>query len=268
MRIVEYRIFIPFAFNQCYRASAYSVTRRTRDETGNGDGFEVLQQRDYEEDGNPGHYVERVLHFKHYVPSFIKWAIPEKYAHVHEDNNNAFPHTVTTFDIPGMGKDMILHTETRHVVYTPGMEIPNNLIGLNEEELAEREVFYLDLLNGPKSDKKEFDLHGFSNEEAGIHELVGPTKRVDDQQVPEWVEHYNGNVTMIVKVVKFLFRWKGMQTVVENIVARSVFYNVYLDSHRAMVKWSTIWDKMTIEDIRAMEKDVQNELAQHEFDRD
>lgn len=268
MKIIEYRIFVPFRWDQCRIASAYSVNRRTKEFSKDGDGFEILSTGDYVEDGNPGHYVERLLHCKNKVPRSISWAIPEKYAHIHEHNRNAFPHTVTTFHCDGMGENMILHTETRHVKYEHGMELPNNLLGLNEEELKDREIFYLDLLNGPDPKRKDFDLHGFSCPNAGIQELVAPEKRSDDKQIPEWVENYQGDITVVVKVVKFLFKWRGLQTAVENLVSKSIFYHVYLDSHRAMAKWSTEWSKMTIEEVFEMEQRIKQELSEKEMDRE
>ncbi|OHS93166.1 Phosphatidylinositol transfer protein 2 [Tritrichomonas foetus] len=267
MRIVEYRIFVPFRWDQCRIASAYSVNRRTKDETGGGDGFEILSRRDFVEDGNPGHYVERVLHFKKQVPKSVSWAIPNKYAHLHEDNSNAFPHTVTTFQCEGMGDNMLLHTETRHVKYEKSMELPKNLLRLTDEELGMREIVYLDLLNGPESKKKEFNLKGFSNPDAGILEMKAPSNRVDDQQIPEWVQYYEGEITVVVKVVKFLFKWRGIQTFLENFVAKNVFYHTYLDTHRAMVKWSTEWSQMTIDEVFVMEGEIQKELSQEDLDR-
>ena len=268
MLIIEYRIFVPFRWDQCRIASAYSVNRRTKEETGNGDGFEIISHHDFEEDGNPGHYVERVLHFKKQVPKVVAWAIPEKYAHLHEDNSNAFPHTVTTFQIPGLGDCMLLHTETRHFKYEKGMQIPENIHKLSNDELKQREVFYLDLLNGPASKKSEFDLHGFSCKAAGIKEMVAAKKNVNDKEIPEWVDNYDGDITCIVKLVKFKFEWKGLQSFVENYVARKIFYTVYLDSHRAMVKWSPIWTEMTIDEVFEFERKIQKELSLEKFDRD
>jgi hypothetical protein len=242
------------------------VNRRTREETGDGDGFEIIDSGDFEEDGNPGHWVRRIFHFKRKIPGWLRWVVPEKYAHIHEDNRNAFPHTVTKFHLEGM-EFFLLHTETRHVVYERGMEIPDNLVRLEPEDLAIREVVYLDLLNGPVN-KREFDLHGFSCPDAGIGELTAPKGgKKDDATIPEWVNFYEGPVTLVVKIVKFNFQWKGVQTAVESLVAKSVFYSTYLDTHRAMVKWSPIWCKMTLEEVWNMERQIKDQLSQQEFDK-
>lgn len=266
MKIVEFRIFVPLKWSQCRLATVYSVTRRTREETGDGDGFEMIEQGDFEEDGNPGHYVHRILHFKNKVPSFIRWAIPDKYAHIHEHNRNAFPHTLTTFNIDELKDDLILHTETRHVTYEKGMEFPENLLQLSEEDLAQRKIVYLDILNGPNKDK-QFDIHGFSCPEAGISELKGPSGKSSQDQIPEWVSHYDGEITCCVKLVKFHFHWRGLQSAVEKFVTKNVFPGVYIDTHRAMVKWSPEWCKMTLDDVWKMENRIKEELAQQEFDK-
>jgi hypothetical protein len=147
------------------------------------------------------------------------------------------------------------------------MEIPDNLVRLEPEDLTIREVVYLDLLNGPVN-KREFDLHGFSCPEAGISELTAPKKaKNSDTTIPEWVNFYEGPITLVVKIVKFNFHWKGIQTAVEALVARNTFYSTYLDTHRAMVTWSPIWCKMTLEEVWNMERQIKDQLSQQEFDK-
>jgi hypothetical protein len=159
----------------------------------------------------------------------------------------------------------LLHTETRHALYERGGEIPDNLVQLSPEDLAIREIVYLDLLNGPVS-KKEFDLRGFSCPDAGIQELTSPKgTKYNDSQVPPWVAQYEGTITLTVKIVKFNFHWKGIQTAVEALITKNVFYSAYLDTHRAMVKWSPIWCHMTIDEVWAMEGQIKEQLANEEF---
>jgi hypothetical protein len=146
------------------------------------------------------------------------------------------------------------------------MEIPENLVRLDEEDLKIREIVYLDLLNGPTK-KEEFDLHGFDCPDAGITQLTAPTNVANDAAVPAWVPDYPGSITLIVKIVKFKFQWKGVQTALESLVARNVFYSTYLDTHRAMVKWSPIWSGMTLDEVWQMENRIKDELAQQDFDR-
>jgi hypothetical protein len=253
---------------QCRTASKYSVNKRTREETGNGEGFEIIESGEFEEDGIIGRYVHRVLHFKSRVPASLRWVIPDKYSHIHEHNRNAFPHYVATFRIPAMGDRMILDTETVHFPYKQGDQLPENPMHMTEDELKIRQIHYLDILNGPAPEKKKYDLHGYSCPEANIQELQGPTGKSNDLEVPEWVQYYNGPITLIVKTVKFKAKIPGAQTILEKYIANSVFYRVYLDTHRAMLIDAPEWAHFNEDDIKAMENHTQNELNAHEFDRD
>ena len=253
---------------QCRTASKYSVNKRTREETGGGEGFEIIESGEFEEDGSTGRYVHRVLHFKSRVPASLRWMVPDKYSHIHEHNRNAFPHYVATFRIPAMGERMILDTETRHFPYKFGDQIPENPMNMNPDELKIRQIYYLDILNGPAPEKKKYDIHGYSCPAANIQELQGPTGKSNDQEIPEWVQHYQGTITLIIKTVKFKLKKPGAQTIVEKYVTKSVFYHVYLDTHRAMLIDAPEWVNFTEDDIKAMEHSTQTELNAHEFNRD
>ena len=265
MRIIEFRIFMPLKLQMCRAAAKYSVNKQTTDFSGGGDGFEIVEAKNYVENGQPGRYVYRILHCKNKVPSAVRWAVPDKYAHVHEHNHNAFPHYNADFTIPAMGDNFVLHTETNHFEYEKGKDIPENLNNFDDIELNSREIYYLDILDGPASKKKELDLHGYSCPEIGMNELIGSKKNADDQKVPQWVENYDGPITMIVKTVKFNFKWFGAQTLVEKVVG-NVWYNVYLDTHRAMLKWAPKWHNLSEEDLLKLEKKTKEQLSEHQFD--
>lgn len=266
MRIIEFRIFVPMKLQMCRAASKYSVNRQTQEHTGGGDGFEIIEAKNYVDNGQPGRYVYRILHCKNKLPSGIRWAVPEKYAHIHEHNRNSFPHYEGDFTIPAMGDSFVLHTQTNHYEYQKGKEIPFNLNGWNEEELKDREIYYLDILDGPASKKKELDLHGYSCPEIGMDELIGSKKRKsDDQKIPRWVNNYEGPMTLIVKTVKFRFKWFGAQTMVEKFVG-STWYQVYLDTHRAMLKWAPNWHNLSDDDLLKLENKTKEQLSEHQFD--
>ena len=68
----------------------------------------------------------------------------------------------------------------------------------------------------------------------------------DDKKVPAWVSNYDGPITLIIKTVKFKFEWYGLQTLVEKGV-ENCWDQVYLNLHRAMLKWEPDWCKLTDE---------------------
>lgn len=267
MKIVEFRIFVPLKVEWCRAAAKYSVNRRTTEESKNGDGFEIVEAGQFNENGVTGRYVHRILHFKNQVPDAVRWAVPEKYSHIHEHNRNAFPHYVANFEIPDIGDKLILNTETKHIDYHSEADIPENIMGFSEAELKKREVIYPDLLNGKAPKHKEFDLHGFSYPPAGIPVLKCKSKKLHFHHIPQWVQEYeSGPLCLIIKTVKFRFKWPGIQTLVEKIVTGNVFPDVYLDTHRAMVKWIDQWFNLSEQDLINMENKTKDKLAENEFD--
>ena len=268
VRIIEFRIFMPLKIEWCRAAAKYSVNRRTREETKGGDGFEIVEAGNFEEDGVTGRYVHRIFHFKNQVPKEVRWTIPDTFAHIHEHNRNAFPHYVAKFEIPGMEGKLILDTETKHVNFTTEEEIPQNIMGFNEQELQKREVVYPDILNGKTSKSSEFDLFGWSYPKAGIPPLKCNKRKQFYHHVPEWVKMYDKNapLCLIIKTVKFRFKWPGVQNIVERIVTNNVFPDVYLDTHRAMLKWIDEWFDMTDDDLLEMEMETKEKLAENTFD--
>lgn len=265
MKIIEYRIFVPMKLQYCQAASDYSVTRQMKEYTGGGDGFEIVETQNYVENGLPGHYVYRIFHCKNKIPSAIRWFVPEKYAHIHEHDHSAFPHYEGKYVIPAMGDDFILQTVTNHIEYEKGKDIPDNLNQWTDDEMKQREVYYLDILDGPSSKGNELDLHGFSCPEIEMSELVSPSKKANDQEIPNWVSNYDGPITLIIKTVKFNFKWYGAQTLVEKF-AGSVWYQVYLDSHRSMIKWAPEWCNLSKDEIYGLEDEAKDQLKENKFD--
>lgn len=266
MRLLEYRIFMPFKMEWCRAAAKYAVNKRTQHETGGGDGFEIIDDGIFEEDGVTGRWVKRMLHFKNQVPAAVRWAIPNKFSSILEENKNAFPHYVATFRMESMGENLIMDTETRHFTYKPGMEIPENAMGFSEDELAIREVMYLDILDGKKPKRKEFDIHGFSHPEIGIPEFPKEHGHHDPSAIPSWVAGWTGPLTLIVKTVKFHLKWKGIQGFVEKYVTKTIWPQTYTDTHRAMIVWIDSWFRMSEEDLKALEDSTRDALAGGEFD--
>lgn len=256
---------MPMKLEMCKTASNYSVTRQMKEYTGGGDGFEIIETKNYVENGLQGHYAYRIFHCKNKLPSAIRWFVPEKYAHIHEHDKSAFPHYQCEYVIPTMGDNFILNTETNHIEYEKGKEIPNNLNNWNEDELKEREVYYLDILDGPETKGNDYDLHGFSCPEIGMNELIGCPNGSDDSKIPSWVNNYDGPITLIIKTVRFNFKWYGAQTLVEKF-AGNTWYQIYLNSHRAMVKWAPKWYNLSDEEIFTLENKAKDQLKENKFD--
>lgn len=264
MRIVEFRIFVPVGFDKAAIASRYCVFKRSQEKEKNGRLFEVVESKPIEKDGVKGFYSKRLIRIKTRIPSFIKWAVPDKYDEVYEENTNLYPYIRGQFDVPGMGEDMTLITESQHFEVSEGFQIPENPINFNEDELSKREVIYLDIVNSPPSSNKAFNIDNFEFSEANV-KIPVPTHKYDESKPPAWIESYNGPLTLFVKSVRFNFRWRGIQKLVESHVVDHVFHETFIDSHRFMVKLYPEWYNKTLEDVvkehEEFERSVEAKLA-------
>jgi len=269
MKITEYRVILPTKVTQYQIGNLYMCVQRTRETAGGGEGIEIVANEPYEREGERGQFTHKILHFKSKVPGWIRWAIPENYMHVHERAYNGYPHFQTEYELPGMGKDFYVLVESQHIPYDKAQGCPENVLGLSGEDLAKRKIMYLDLVSGkPAVEKKEWDMNGFVCPEAGIATpLTAPNKPAGDDKVPEWVANYEGELMICVKVVKILFKWRGLQNAVEKYATNTVFRNVFLESHRALMSWAKQWFPMTLEQIRTLEHELEEEQQRQEFEK-
>lgn len=57
-------IFIYFCFFQYQVGQLYSVAEASKNETGGGEGVEVLKNEPYEKDGEKGQYTHKIYHLQ------------------------------------------------------------------------------------------------------------------------------------------------------------------------------------------------------------
>lgn len=258
----------PTNFEQYRIGNLYMVAMRTKEETGGGEGIEIVENGPFDDGKESGQLTYKIFHFKSRIPGFIRWAIPDKYLHIHEKSYNSYPHYNTFNSIPGMGDDFIMHVETQHACYNPDEEFPDNLVGLSPEELQTREIVWLDLLNSSPTPDKGKDLNGFVCPEAGINEpLKSPSGKCNETMPPDWTKEYKGEMMVCVKTVRFMFRWRGIQTAVERF-AIGTFHNVFLESHRSLMIWSKDWFPMDMEGIRKLEEQIQDDQQAENFQKE
>jgi len=260
MKIVEFRVIVPVDVNQYSIGNLYMNMQYAKDEKKGNEGIEIKENKPYERDNEKGQYTYKIYHIKSQIPGFIRWAVPDKYLHFHEVSYNSYPHYDTQFTVPGMGKDFVLKLESQHLDYTSGMEIPDNCLSLTQEELAERKIVYLNIINGEPVAEPKNDIHGFVCPEAGINEPIEDNEPYNPNGPPAWTKNFKGKMTLCVKLVRFEFHWRGLQSAVERFVINSVYPGVFTNSHRIMMKSLKDWCNMTMDDIRNYENGVQRDL--------
>lgn len=245
------------------------TAKRSEEETKQvkGEGIETIQFEPFTNSKESGVYTYKIMHFKSRIPSFMRWALPDKYCHCHEKSWNAFPHYYTEYAVPGMGSDFIMIVDSIHLPYKKGDVIPDNLLNLNEEELKMRKIVYLDIMNDKPAPNPERDLKDWICSDLGIEKpLLKGNENEND--VPEWSKSFDGEMMIAVKVVKFMFRWRCLQTIVENFAVNSFYHNLFIDNHRAMFRWADGWAKMSLDDVVEFEKKVYSQNNQLDFERD
>ncbi|ROT77006.1 putative phosphatidylinositol transfer protein beta isoform isoform X1 [Penaeus vannamei] len=105
MLIKEFRVILPVTVEEYQVAQLYSVAEASKNETGGGEGIEVLKNEPF--DNYPllggkyckGQYTYKIYHLKSKVPAFIRLLAPEGSLEVHEEAWNAYPYcrTVISF---------------------------------------------------------------------------------------------------------------------------------------------------------------------------
>lgn len=284
MKIYEYRVICPCSADQYKIGNIYMTAMRTEEESKQvkGEGIETIKNETFSNDKENGIYTYKILHFKSRVPAFMRWALPDKYCHCHEQSWNAHPHVQTKYAVPGMGDNLVMSVDSYYAPYKDGQPISDNLLNLTKEELAMRKVVYLDILDGkPKAEKKR-DLSNWICPELNVNQKFSNYKKSkkdkkdnkqkkessSESRPPEWTHNFDGEMMVAVKVVKIKFHWRGLQQIVEKFATTNLYHNLFLDNHRAMLRWADKWAKMNEDEVRELECQIYQKNNEQGFEKD
>ncbi|KAJ8953874.1 hypothetical protein NQ314_007190 [Rhamnusium bicolor] len=249
-------------------AQLFSVAEASKDNTGGGEGIEVLKNEPFTNypllggKYNSGQYTYKIYHLASKVPAFIRLLAPKGSLEIHEEAWNAYPYCKTVITNPLYMKEKFrLVIETLHapdrgarennpgymkenfVICIESMHIADtgkqdNVHELSGDKLKQREVVFIDIANDPvaSSDYKEDeDPIKFKSQKTGRGPLIGP----------DWKEKVNPVMTCY-KLVTVEFKWFGLQ------VKKYAVWQVFC--------WIDRWYGLTMEDIRAIEDKTKEEL--------
>uniref|UniRef100_A0A8P4K7E7 Phosphatidylinositol transfer protein beta isoform n=1 Tax=Dicentrarchus labrax TaxID=13489 RepID=A0A8P4K7E7_DICLA len=90
------RVVLPCSVEEYQVGQLFSVAEASKNETGGGEGIEVLKNEPYEKDGEKGQYTHKIYHLKSKVPGFVKLLAPEGALVFHEKAWNAYPYCRTS----------------------------------------------------------------------------------------------------------------------------------------------------------------------------
>uniref|UniRef100_A0A8D3BTK1 Phosphatidylinositol transfer protein beta isoform n=1 Tax=Scophthalmus maximus TaxID=52904 RepID=A0A8D3BTK1_SCOMX len=247
----------------------YSVAEASKNETGGGEGIEVLKNEPYEKDGEKGQYTHKIYHLKSKVPGYVKMIAPEGALVFHEKAWNAYPYCRTSKYMlkdqsnEYMKDDFMIKIETWH---KPDMGTVENVHDLDEQTWRTVEVVPIDIANkeevAPADYKPEEDPALFHSAKTDRGPL-GP-----EWKVPDTVKEMLLSLSPLYcpymcayKLVTVKFRWWGLQTKVESFIHRQE-KRIFTNFHRQLFCWIDKWVGLTMEDIRRMEEETQKELEE------
>lgn len=117
MLIKEYRIPLPLTVQEYQIGQLFTVTETSKNETGGGEGVEVLANEPFINKpifGNQpssGQYTYKIYHLKEKVPALIKLMAPRGALQLHEESWNAYPFCKTIVTNPSF-KERLSKLET------------------------------------------------------------------------------------------------------------------------------------------------------------
>lgn len=254
MLIKEYRIVLPMTVEEYQVAQLWSVAEASKNETGGGEGIEVLKNEPYEGvpllNGkyNSGQYTHKIYHVQSKVPWWVRKLAPKGSLAVHEEAWNAYPYCRTVITNPDyMKENFMVKIETMHL---PDRGNTENAHELPPELLAQREVIQLDIAADtldPRDYKEELDPRIYQSKKTGRGPLNG-----------EWQKTVEP-VMCCYKLVTIEFKWWGIQSRVESFLQKQ-YPRLFNKFHREVFCWTDHWYGLTMDDIRKLEEETQKAL--------
>ncbi|XDA85490.1 hypothetical protein R6Z07F_015266 [Ovis aries] len=226
--IKEFRVVLPCSVQEYQVGQLYSVAEASKNETGGGEGIEVLKNEPYEKDGEKGQYTHKIYHLKSKVPAFVRMIAPEGSLVFHEKAWNAYPYCRTIVTVHGLD--------------------PNTWKTV--------EIVHIDIADRSQVEPADYK----ADEDPALFQSV-KTKR--GPLGPNWKKELANNPDCpqmcAYKLVTIKFKWWGLQSKVENFIQKQE-KRIFTNFHRQLFCWIDKWIDLTMEDIRRMEDETQKEL--------
>ncbi len=243
----EFRVPVPLTPNEYQIGQLYAIMKSSLNETGGGEGAEFLENRPAK-DGR-GQYTKKIYHLQSKVPSIVRKLVPKRALQLQERSWNTFPTSETIVSNPSFLKDKF-EIRVKSVVIGDDRGDLENVFELGEEDLEQREVVLIDFATHEISDADQVDGEDptrFHSEEA----RRGPLRE-------GWIDSHRP-VTCIYKLVRCKFhQWPFEKKVTEKIM--DLQERMVVVFHRRLFCWMDEWFELNIEEIRILEKEVQDEL--------
>ncbi|KAF4011614.1 hypothetical protein G4228_003029, partial [Cervus hanglu yarkandensis] len=233
------RVVLPCSVQEYQVGQLYSVAEASKNETGGGEGIEVLKNEPYEKDGEKGQYTHKIYHLKRHKP--------ENRRKVTVILLLCFPQNEYMKD------DFFIKIETWH---KPDLGTLENVHGLDPNTWKTVEIVHIDIADRSQVEPADYK----ADEDPALFQSV-KTKR--GPLGPNWKKELANNPDCpqmcAYKLVTIKFKWWGLQSKVENFIQKQE-KRIFTNFHRQLFCWIDKWIDLTMEDIRRMEDETQKEL--------
>jgi hypothetical protein len=248
MLIKEYRIPLPVSVEEYQIAQLYMVAKISKQETGHGEGIQILENRPYDDENGKGQYTHKILFIGSKLPGWLRSFIPASALQIEEKAWNAYPYCKTVYSVPFLGDRFSISLTTK---YLPDGGFMENAFKKSEEELKDRVVDTLDIAYDP------IDPSKYKPEEDPTIYLSKKTGR--GKLAKDWRDTHKPIMCSYKECAVQLKVW-GIQTAGESFIHKVGLRDVFLLGHRQAFCWIDEWFGMTMDDIRKLEDETKAEL--------
>ncbi|XP_039279905.1 phosphatidylinositol transfer protein alpha isoform isoform X1 [Nilaparvata lugens] len=255
MLITEYRIPLPLTVKEYRIGQLYTTMEMSKDETGGGEGVEVLENRPFEDTpllGNTfkeGQYTHKIYHLANKVPKYLRYLTPAGSLQFEEKAWNSFPYCSTEITNPSfMKENFTLIVKSHHFDDDIGEQ--ENVHQLAPQELQQRTVEFIDIANDPIRPSlynEEYDPSLYKSTYTQRGHLKG-----------DWIRTTKPIMTCY-KLVYSEFKWLGLQGRVEKFI-QSTERRIFFLFHRMLFCGMDSWYSIPLNHIRDLEKQNALEL--------
>ncbi|SBS85742.1 phosphatidylinositol transfer protein, putative [Plasmodium ovale curtisi] len=259
MKLVEFRIAMPLTVEEYRLCQLYLVAKGALEDSENNvsnvnngnsssGGIVILKNESYKnEDGTSGQYTFKKINMLSKIPKWLLNFVDPKYCTIEEKSWNSYPYVKTTFESNGFPKAKVQVESTHHL----GYDTEDNALNISNDLLSMRKIIYIDIAND------KLPIKDYNPDEDPTLYFSKKTKR--GKLDTKWKE--NSKIIMTCyKLFSINIPYFGIFcSKLENWIIGALRDNL-LKYHRKAFCWMDEWIDLSLEDIRNIEKEVQEKL--------
>ena len=245
MLTYEFRIPMPLSSKEYRIGQLYGTLKASLNETGGGEGVEILENRPYE---GGGQYTKKVYFLQSKVPKLVGKIAPKGSLELHEESWNTYPTGETRLSNSYLKDKFFIRIKTVVIDDDDGGQ--ENIFELKDKALKKRKIKRIDIANDEiKSEdyEKKEDPSRFKSKIGGGR---GPLPQ-------DWLSRVRPSCS-VYKLVKCQFDWWLQKKIEDKIMEiQQRFFTLF---HRRIFCWLDEWVRLNMAEVRQLEKEVQTEL--------